>query len=134
MTLKALVVAAAFAASPLPIMTIAPVMTNAGPIADANLAWAPLDWPRLSHANVSWFAAVDDGFRNRNLKPGGRAATAKSPGFDPKPGLYKTTPYSCIVIVPGKNPDDSMAVLPAECSSAMPVIKPELHFIPLRQK
>jgi len=36
------------------------------------------------------------------------------------------------VIVPGKSPDDKMVVGPTAQGSAMPVIKPELHFIPLR--
>ena len=81
---------------------------------------------------MSLFATADDGFRDRNLKLGGKAVIAKSPVFDPKPGVYKTVPYACIVIAPGKSPDDKIAVRPAERGSAMPAIKPELHFIPLR--
>jgi hypothetical protein len=132
MTLRSLIVAAALAASLLLIMTIAPVKANIGPITAANFASAPVDWPHLPHGNVSLFATADDGFRDRNLKLGGKAVIAKSPVFDPKPGVYKTVPYACIVIAPGKSPDDKIAVRPAERGSAMPAIKPELHFIPLR--
>jgi hypothetical protein len=48
------------------------------------------------------------------------------------PGLYKTEPYTCLVLVPGPHPDDkciigSRAVQPTE---QMPMSQPELQFIP----
>jgi len=76
MTLRSLIVAAAFAASLLSIMTIAAVITNTGPITAANFASAPVDWPRLPHAKVSLFATADGGPGGRNLKPGGQAVIA----------------------------------------------------------
>lgn len=134
MKLKSLIVAAAFAAALLWIMTSAPVIAKTGPIAVTNLVSAPLGWLRPPHANMRLFATADGGFRGRNLEMGAQAAIAVPPVVDPKPGVYKTVPYSCIVIVPGKNPDDKIVIRPAERGSAMPGIKPELHFIPLRQK
>lgn len=50
------------------------------------------------------------------------------------PGVYRTEPYACIVVVPDKCPDDRSVVPPSERGSAMPVIKPELRFTPLRSK
>ena len=52
----------------------------------------------------------------------------------PGPGLYKTEPYTCLVLVPGKHPDDRMAQrrqlqLP-ETAARMPVVRPELRFVP----
>jgi hypothetical protein len=52
----------------------------------------------------------------------------------PKPGVYTTEPFTCIVIVPPKQPDDQSVMKPKESGSAMPVIKPDLRFIPLPSK
>jgi hypothetical protein len=46
------------------------------------------------------------------------------------PGVYKTTPYSCIVVVPGPHPDDKCIVNPGSGNSPMPIIKPDVRFIP----
>jgi hypothetical protein len=51
----------------------------------------------------------------------------------PKPGVYKTIPYTCVVIVPGPHPDERMpAVSPPAVEPNMPVVKPDLQFIPLK--
>ena len=47
----------------------------------------------------------------------------------PAPGIYKTAPYTCIVIVPGPHPDDQ-AVKPVGPAPPMPTIEPKLEFIP----
>jgi hypothetical protein len=49
-----------------------------------------------------------------------------------KPGLYETAPYSCIVQVPGPHPDDGALIGSNSGNnySAMPVIRPDLQFIP----
>lgn len=47
------------------------------------------------------------------------------------PGVYRTTPYSCIVVVPGPHPDDKCVVKHGPGDSPMPVVKPDLQFIPL---
>lgn len=46
------------------------------------------------------------------------------------PGVYKTFPYSCIVVVPGPHPDDRCIVNPSGGNDPMPIIKPDLQFIP----
>ena len=55
----------------------------------------------------------------------------RAPSGNPPPGVYKTAPYSCIVVVPGLHPDDRCIVNPGESDSSMPILKPDLQFIPL---
>ena len=50
------------------------------------------------------------------------------------PGIYKTEPYTCIVIVPAEHPDDKSMIRPPETVPNMPVLKPDLHFVPVRPK
>ncbi len=60
----------------------------------------------------------------------GKPLTSKLPA----PGVYKTEPYACIVLVPGAHPDDKMAVGVTDRASPMPMIQPELRFIPWPSK
>ena len=46
------------------------------------------------------------------------------------PGVYKTAPYSCLVVVPGPLADDQCIVNPGANPSAMPMVTPELRFLP----
>jgi hypothetical protein len=46
------------------------------------------------------------------------------------PGVYRTAPYNCIVVVPGPHPDNRCIVNPGGGNSPMPIIKPDLQFIP----
>ena len=46
------------------------------------------------------------------------------------PGVYKTVPYSCIVVVPGPQLDDKCIINPGGGNSSMPIVKPDLQFIP----
>jgi len=55
------------------------------------------------------------------------------------PGVYETAPYTCIVVVPGAHPDDKMIVGGAavgmnEVDPKMPIVRPELRFIPRGKK
>ena len=52
----------------------------------------------------------------------------------PAPGVYRTEPYTCIVIVPGGHADDKSVIHPAEPGPNMPVLKPDLRFVPLPPK
>ena len=52
----------------------------------------------------------------------------------PAPGVYETAPYTCMVIVPGAHPDDSSVHWSGAGPSRMPVVKPELRFIPRAAK
>jgi hypothetical protein len=69
-------------------------------------------------------------FKIQTLPP---TAHLRSPPAPPgiAPGIYKTAPYTCIVVVPGPCPDDSAIVSPHGKKYSMPIIKPELRFIPL---
>jgi len=66
-----------------------------------------------------------------------KGVKGKPMGF-PDPGIYTTTPYACVVVVPGDHLDDEIAIRPgdrsAEGGDPMPMLKPELHFIPFRSK
>ncbi len=46
------------------------------------------------------------------------------------PGVYKTEPYSCIVVVPGAHLDDRCIINPGVGDIPMPIVKPDLRFIP----
>ena len=45
-------------------------------------------------------------------------------------GVYRTVPYSGIVVVPGPHPDDRCVVRPDGGNVSMPIIKPDLRCIP----
>jgi hypothetical protein len=46
-------------------------------------------------------------------------------------GVYKSWPYTCIVVVPGPCPDDKAILKPEDRNYQMPVVRPDLQFIPL---
>jgi hypothetical protein len=46
-------------------------------------------------------------------------------------GVYKTATYTCIVLVPGPHPDDRAIVSPSSGDYRMPILRPNLHLIPL---
>jgi hypothetical protein len=46
-------------------------------------------------------------------------------------GVYKTLPYTCIVVVPGPHPDDQAIFSPSSRDYRMPIVRPDLQFIPL---
>jgi hypothetical protein len=51
----------------------------------------------------------------------------------PKPGVYTSAPYTCIVVVPGDHPDDKSIVGGRGVGQEvepMPMYKPELRLIP----
>jgi hypothetical protein len=58
------------------------------------------------------------------------AVVVPSAPFTLGPGVYKTEPYSCIVVVPGPHLDDRFVVRPGTTNFPMPVVKPGLRFIP----
>ena len=105
-------------------------------ITATTLASAALDWerPPNQHGNTSLSWAAEGGLQAHSLKAGERTAIAQSASSLPRPGVYKTEPYACIVVVPDKCPDDRSVAIPAERGSVMPMIKPELSFSPLHSK
>ena len=54
--------------------------------------------------------------------------------LSPAPGVYKTEPFSCIVVVPGSNHDDRMVFGTANADQRMSIIPPDLRFVPLSRK
>ena len=58
-----------------------------------------------------------------------RPQPSVSPGQLPA-GVYKTLPYTCIVVVPGPHPDDRCIVSPPGGECRMPIIRPDVQFIP----
>ena len=51
----------------------------------------------------------------------------------PAPGVYKTEPFTCIVLVPGSNHDDRMVIGTANPDPKMSR-SPDLRFVPLPRK
>lgn len=68
-------------------------------------------------------------FKIQAFPPSARRHSPSAPPTIPA-GVYRTVPYSCNVVVPGPNPDDRCIVTPAGGDSSMPIVKPELRFIP----
>ncbi len=71
----------------------------------------------------------------RNFSP--PSATPKArlfPQHAPAPGLYKTEPFSCLVLVPGPHPDDRALAPGAAVDPKMPIVKPELRLVPWPKK
>jgi hypothetical protein len=68
-------------------------------------------------------------FNIQTFPPSARPHSPSSPRTIPA-GVYKTVPYSCIVVVPGPHPDDRCVINPGGVDSAMPIIRPDLRFIP----
>ena len=85
-----------------------------------------------THSMIPLFASGwQPQFGVPSIPQSARPRRPASPGQLPA-GVYKTAPYSCIVVVPGPHPDDRTIVNPRGGDSAMPIIKPDLQFIPLR--
>ena len=51
-----------------------------------------------------------------------------------EPGVYTTQPFAGIVVVPQEHLDDSIALSSPEGNTQMPMLNPELYFIPLERK
>lgn len=62
-----------------------------------------------------------------------------SPTALPRPGVYRTDPFACIVVVPGPQHDDACIIgstnrpggLAVEPKLNMPTLRPGLRFIPM---
>ena len=78
---------------------------------------SPLTMPPTGVTNLYW------NLRSNNI------IMPSAPSTIP-PGVYRTFPYSCIVVVPGPHPDDRCIVNPGGGNDPMPIIKPDLQFVP----
>jgi hypothetical protein len=51
-----------------------------------------------------------------------------------EPGVYRTEPYACIVVVPEPQQDDCCIIGRTDKNSKMPMREPDLRFIPMSRK
>ena len=99
------------------------------PISVSSVSIESLTPPSNPSANFVWttnrFALITD-LNGTNL--------VQSPlrGL-PAPGVYKTEPFTCIVLVPGSNHDDRMVIGTANPDPKMSR-SPDLRFVPLPRK
>jgi hypothetical protein len=103
--------------------------SSGGMTGSTPFSFTPFDakLPDLVRTNGYTFALTNGHPNLRQFRLGNA-----EPSGELKPGVYETTPYTCIVIVPGPHPDENTrSTYPAEAPSLhMPTIKPELRFIP----
>ena len=103
-----------------------------------------MPWPANAQSNLiilpspggnpqvpAWALARKPEFKFRVLPPSVRLQAPAAPPAIPA-GVYKTEPYSCIVVVPGAHPDDRCIINPGGGDYSMPIVKPDLQFIPYR--
>ncbi|MGB8371082.1 MAG: hypothetical protein ACLPYZ_17890 [Limisphaerales bacterium] len=122
-----------------PVFAADPVPTNSLPPFELWLAS-----PAVSTQHQGWMFPGDFGTNGNGLPltltnlPALNFKADKAP-FDGKrslqdhlkPGVYKTSPYTCLVLIPGPQPDDCSVHGPGVTGvERMPTIKPELKFIP----
>jgi hypothetical protein len=107
--------------------------------------WPPADtrWPgkpvsdvaaipltRTNLLNPLFASGWEPQFEVPNVPQPARLKPSVSLGQLPA-GVYKTLPYTCIVVVPGPCPDDRFLVKPPGGECPMPIIRPDVQFIPL---
>jgi hypothetical protein len=128
------IIVATLAASPFLVPTGAQLLTLDQPLAGANLTSnILLQRTQRSQAHAA-LPLPGQGIETRfQTKPNPEGVKSYSPDL-PKPGVYRTTPFASIVIVPANHLDDPITVRPAETACPMPMIKPELRFIALNSK
>jgi hypothetical protein len=140
MCAKWLIVVTATGASLLSILMMAQGLPKQGPPANAKLAGhapkAPLpgkEPPKGKVLATNITAVVEI---HQPSQAGGLDGVRNLSAPFLKPGLYRTTPYACIVMVPENSFDPHLAVRPPESAlvAPMPMFKPELNFIPLVSK
>ena len=102
------------------------------PAASASLRW----WRGAGNAPGTTLPAATDRFsilpfhnHGRGSAPGSQLAMNQ-----PASGVYRTEPYSSIVIVPPAHPDDRCLVGRDVTQQRMPTANPELQLIPWKQK
>lgn len=136
MRLKLFVVAAGC----LPILWLAgaadQTTTNHAPLVDTNLtprSATPLALTNRNHIIIISTNRLGS-FGSRTFQTPQQPKPSNIATNGLAPGIYKTEPYTCIVIVPGEHPDDKMAIHLPDQGSRMPVLKPDLRFVPVRPK
>ena len=107
--------------------------------------WPPAEmpWPEKSESDVVaiplprtnlliplFASGWQPQFEVPSVPQSARPQPPASPGQLPA-GVDKTAPYTCIVVVPGRCPDDRAVVTARGGDYSMPIIRPDLQFIPL---
>jgi hypothetical protein len=71
-----------------------------------------------------------------STQPGNTArnASQRPASLQLEPGVYKTEPFECLVVVPGPQADDAMIAQPPAGEIQMWSIAPDLRFIPINPK
>ena len=103
---------------------LAPPVTRLGNVQN-NLIVIPS--PRSNMLFLAWAPARKP---HVTILPNAPATNSPSAAPTIPPGVYRTVPYSCIVVVPGPHPDDRCIFGKGSVGSPMPIIKPDLRFIP----
>lgn len=95
---------------------------------------APEGWavPGDLGTNGFGFSSISTNLPALNFKAGELSIDGKrSPQGHLKPGVYKTSPYTCLVLVPGPHSDDACVSAPGTAGTEkMPGLQPGLKFIP----
>ena len=134
MSIKWPIVVGTLAASLFLASSMAQLLTNKGPPSSAYLA-SNLRLPYVQHGKVQMLPPIPSPGIEASYQTAQRPEAVKNHlPVRPEPGVYRTTPFACIVIVPGNDLDASMAIRPPETACPMPLLKPELNFIPLQSK
>jgi hypothetical protein len=104
-----------------------------GALKPALLATNPpalLFQPRIILTLTNRGAALPPAINFRPLEKSGKLHLA--PAI--KPGVYTTTPYSCLVVVPDSLLDERMVFTPKDVKPDMPILDAELRFVPFKAK
>ena len=78
---------------------------------------------------------VTPGFIQVLPPPNSKSWRPPSPGQELSPGLYKSVPYTCLVLVPRSHLDDKFVIGgggPGGNIDSMPIIRPSLRLVPLK--
>jgi len=124
------ILATAFASSLPSVQAPRPSTTNGRLISITNLAGGVSRHFNLVLTNAG---TLPPNWRLWSTNAPGKLAGSGAETF-PKPGVYKTMPYTCIVVVPPACPDDRSAVKPADPGPSIPMLQPDLRFIPRSPK
>ena len=106
-----------FTSGPIGVSSVSIGSVTSSSVPGTNSFWAP----------TNRFALIPD-LNGTNLVPN------PSLRLSPAPGVYKTEPFACIVVVPSSNHDDRMVIGAANPDQKMPIVPPDLRFVPLPRK
>ena len=115
-----------------PALSPGPLKASAQGLAPAIVAVspaAPVPAKKPEPSNVKLFAPLG----SMSKRPGNTAGIVGNPRelVQLKPGVYKTEPFACIVVVPGSQLDDAILIQPPAGDFPMRTVTPDLRFVPI---